>query len=50
MSISEEISNSEGISNSEVKIINVEHQIIHSCIQNKTGGKCDWNTNIGQFI
>ena len=50
MSISEEMSNSEGMSNSEAKIINVEHQIIHLCIRNKTGGKCDWNPNIGQFI
>ena len=43
------MSNSEGMSNSEVKIINVEHQIIHSCIRNKTGSKCDWNPNIGQL-
>ena len=50
MSISEEISNSEGMSNSEAKIINVEHQIIHLFIRNKTGGKCDWNPNIGKFI
>ena len=50
MSIGEEMSNSEGMSNSEAKIINVEHQIIHSCIRNKTGGKCDWNPNIRQFI
>ena len=50
MSISEEMSNSEGISNSEAKIINVEYQIIHSCTLNKTGGKCDWNPNIGKFI
>ena len=47
MSNSEEISNIEEMSNSEVRIINVEHQIIHSCIQNKTGSKCDWNPNIG---
>ena len=50
MSNSEEMSNSEGMSNSEVRIINVEHQIIHLCIQNKTGSKCDWNLNIGQFM
>ena len=41
MSISEEMSNSEGMSNIEFKIINVEHQIIHLCIRNKTGEKCD---------
>ena len=50
MSNSEDMSNSEGMSNNEVRIINVEHQIIDSCIRNKTGGKCDWNPNIGQFI
>ena len=49
MSISKEMSNSEGMSKSEAKIINVEHQIIHSYIQNKTGGKCDWNPKIGQL-
>ena len=49
MSISEEMPNSEGMSNIEVKIINVEHQIIHSCIRNKTGDKCDWYPNIGQL-
>ena len=43
------MSNSEGMSNSEVKIINVENQIIHSCIPDKTGGECDWNPNIGQL-
>ena len=50
MSNSEDMSNSEGMSNSEAKIINVVYQIIHSCIRNKTGGKCDWNPNIGLFI
>ena len=50
MSNSEEMSNSQGMSNSEVIIINVEHQIIHSCIRNKKGRKCDWNPNIGPFI
>ena len=29
------------MSNSEGRIINVEQQIIHSCIQNNTGSKCD---------
>ena len=50
MSNSEDMSNSEEMSNSEGRIINVEYQIIHSCILNKTGSKCDWNPNIGQFI
>ena len=50
MSISEEMSNIEGISNSEAKIINVEHQIIPLCIRYQTAGKCDWNPNIGQFM
>ena len=39
MSNSEKISNSEGMSNSDVRIINVDHQIIHLCIRNKTGSK-----------
>ena len=43
------MSNSEGMSSNEVRIINVEHQIIHSCIRNKKGSKSDWNPNIGQF-
>ena len=50
MSISEEMSNSEGMSNSEAKIINVEDQITPLCIQYQTAGKCDCNPNIGQFI
>ena len=50
MSISEEMSNSEGMSNSEAKIINVEDQIIPLCIQYQTAGKCDWNPIIGQFM
>ena len=50
MSNSEDMSNSEEISNSEGRIINVEQQIIRSCIRNKTGSKCDWNPNIGKFI
>ena len=50
MSISEEMSNSEGMSNSEAKIIYVDDQIIPLCILYQTAGKCDWNTNIGQFI
>ena len=50
MSMSEEMSNNEGMSNSEAKIINVEHQIIHSCIRNETGGNCNWNQKIGQLM
>ena len=50
MSISEKMSNSEGMSNSEAKIINVEDQIISFCIQYQTEGKCDWNPNIGKFM
>ena len=50
MSNSEDMLNSEGVSNIGVRISNVEHQIIHLCIQNKTGSKCDWNPNIGPFI
>ena len=36
MSISEEVSNSEGMSNSDTKIRNVEVQIIPLCIQYQT--------------
>ena len=50
MSNIEEMSNSEEISNSEGRIINVEQKIIHLCIRNKAGSKCDWNPNIGQFM
>ena len=41
---------SDVFSNSEGRIINLEQQIIHSCIRNKTGSKCDWNPNIGQYL
>ena len=50
MSINEEVSNSEGMSNSDVKISNVEVQIIPLCIRYQTVGKSDWNPNIGQFM
>ena len=50
ISNSEEMSNSEEISNGEGRIINVEQQIIHLCIRNKTGSKCDWNPKIERFI
>ena len=50
MSISEEVSNSEGMSNSDSKISNFEVQIIPLCIQYHTVGKKDWNPNIGQFM
>ena len=47
MSISEDVSNSEGMSNSDAKISNVEVQIIPLCIWYQTVGKIDWNPNIG---
>ena len=50
MSISEEMSNSEGMSNSDAKIINVEVQIIPLCIRYQTVGKSYWNPNIGRFM
>ena len=50
MSISEEVSNSEGMSNSDTKISNVEVQIIPLCIRYQTVGKSEWNPNIGQFM
>ena len=50
MSISEEVSNSEGISNSDAKISDVEVQIIPLCIWYQTVGKSDWNLNIGKFM
>ena len=46
MSISEEVSNSEGMSNSDTKIRNVEVQIIPLCIRYKTVDKSDWKPNI----
>ena len=50
MSISEGVSNSEGMSNSDAKIRNVEVRIFPFCVQYQTVGKSDWNTNIGQFM
>ena len=49
MSISEEVSNSEGMSNSDTKIRNVEIQIIPLCIRYQTVDKSDWKQNIGKF-
>ena len=50
MSISEEVSNSEGMSNSDTKIRNVEVQITPLYIQYQTVGNSDWKPNIGQFM
>ena len=50
MSISEEVSNHEGMSNSDTQTRNVEVQIIPLCIQYQTEGKSDWKPNIGQFM
>ena len=50
MSISEEVSNSEGMSNSDTKIRNVEVQIIPLCIRYQTVYKSDWKPYIGQFM
>ena len=50
MSINEEVSNSEGMSNSDTKIRNVEVQIIPLCIRYQTVGRSDWNPNIGQVM
>ena len=50
MSISEEVSNSEGISNSDTKIHNVEVQIIPLCIRYQTVDESYWKPNIGQFM
>ena len=50
MSISEEVSNNEGMSNSDTKIRNVEVQIIPLCIRYQTVDKSDWKPNIGQFM
>ena len=50
MSISEGVSNSEGMSNSDAKIRNVEVQIIPLCIRYKKVGNSDWKPNIGQFM
>ena len=50
MSINEEVSNSEDISNIDTKICNVEVQITPLCIRYQTVDKSDWNPNIGQFM
>ena len=50
MSISEEVSNSEGMSNSDTKIRNVEVQIIPLCVLYQTVDKSDWKPNIGKFM
>ena len=50
MSINEKVSNSEGISNSDTKIRNVEVQIITLCIRYQTVDKSDWKPNIGPFM
>ena len=50
MSISEEVSNSEGMSNSDTKIRNVEVQIIPLCIRYQTVGNSYRKPNIGQFM
>ena len=49
-SIREELSNSEGMSNSDTKIRNVEVQIIPLCIRCQKVDKSDWKPNIGQFM
>ena len=50
MSISEEVSNSEGMSNSDTKIRNFEVQITPLCIRYQTVGNSDWKPNIGKFM
>ena len=50
MSISEEVSNSEGMSNSDTKIRNVEVQITPLCIRYQTVDKSDWKLSIGKFM
>ena len=50
MSISEKVPNSEGMSNSDTKIRNVEVQIIPLCMQCQPVDKSDWKPNIGQFM
>ena len=48
--MNEEVSNSEGISNSDTKIRNVGVQTIPLCIQYQTVDKSNWKPNIGQFM
>ena len=50
MSISEEVSNSDGMSNSDTKVHNFEVQITPLCIRYQTVGNSDWKPNIGQFM
>ena len=50
MSISEEVSNRKGMSNSDTKIRNVEVQIIPLCIRYQTAGNSEWKPNIGKFM
>ena len=50
MSISEEVSNSEGMSNSDTKIHNVEVEITPLCIRYQRVGNSDWKPDIGQFM
>ena len=50
MSIIEELSNSEGVSDSDTKIRNIEIQIIPLCIRQQTVDKSEWTPNIGQFM
>ena len=50
MSISEEMSNSEGMSNSDTKIRNVEVKINPLCIRCQTVDKSDGKPNTGQFM
>ena len=50
MSISEEVSNSERMSNSDTKIHNVDVKIIPLCIRYQTVGNSDWKPNIVQFM
>ena len=44
------MSNSEGMSNSEAKLINVEDQMIPLCIRYQTVGNIYWKPNIGKFM
>ena len=50
MSISEDVSNSEGISNSDTKMRNIEVQIIPLCVRYQTVGNSDWKPNIGKVM
>ena len=50
MSISEEVSNSDGMSNSDTKIQKVEVQITPLCIRYQAVGNSEWKPNIGQFM